>query len=296
MVEVAAKQSSVGTGIAFMMLTVASFAIMDAVGKWLVADFSVWQIMAFRGAIAAGLLVPFLLQREGLSVFHTRHLSFQIIRALGGVAAFGLFFTALRFLNLADATVLGFSGSIFMAALAVPLLGERVGIRRWSAIGVGFAGVLIILQPGSGAFQPAALLAVASAFVYALVMIGTRWLSRSDSSSSMVVYHSLVTAAVGFIALPFVWVAPSAFEVFLFIVAGSFGTAAQFCLVRAFRYAPVAVLAPFDYGALIFAAVIGFAVWNEVPGVNLWIGAAVVIASGVFILHRETRAKALASA
>jgi len=296
MVDVAAKQSGVGTGIGFMVLTVVSFSAMDAVGKWLVADFSVWQIMAFRGAVAAGILVPFLIRKEGLTVFHTRHLSFQIIRALMGVAAFALFFYALRFLKLADATVIGFSGSIFMAALAVPLLGERVGLRRWSAIGVGFIGVVIILQPGSGAFQPAALLAVASALVYSLVMIGTRWLSRSDSSSSMVVYHSLVTAVVGFAALPFVWIVPNAFEVFLFLVAGFFGTAAQFCLVRAFRYAPVAVLAPFDYGALIFAAVIGFVVWNEVPGLSLWIGAAIVIASGLFILYRETRAKAVASA
>lgn len=296
MVDVAAKQGGVGTGIGFMMLTVVSFSIMDAVGKWLVTDFSVWQIMAFRGAVAAGILVPFLIQREGVSVFRTNHLSFQIIRALMGVAAFALFFAALRFLNLADAVVIGFSGSIFMAALAVPLLGERVGIRRWGAIGFGFIGVVIILQPGSGAFQPAALLAVGSAFVYALVMIGTRWLSRSDSNSSMVVYHSLVTAGVGFIALPFVWVSPSWFEVFLFVIAGLFGTAAQFCLVRAFRHAPVAVLAPFDYGALIFAAAIGFLVWNEVPGASLWIGAAVIIASGLFILHRETRAKASATA
>ena len=295
MTDVAERQGSVGTGIGFMMLTVVSFSALDAVGKWLVADFSVWQIMAFRGAIAAGILVPFLLRREGVVIFRTQHLGFQIIRALMGVTAFALFFAALRSLNLADATVIGFSGSIFMAALAVPLLGERVGIRRWSAIGFGFIGVVIILQPGSGTFQPAALLAVGAAFVYALVMIGTRWLSRSDSSSSMVVYHSLVTAGVGFVALPFVWVAPNAFEVLLFVVAGFFGTAAQFFLVRAFRYAPVAVLAPFDYGALIFAAVIGFVVWNEVPGVNLWIGATIVIASGLFILYRETRAKTLAS-
>jgi drug/metabolite transporter (DMT)-like permease len=237
-----------------------------------------------------------LLRREGVAVFRTQHLRFQIIRALMGVGAFVLFFAALRFLKLADATVIGFSGSIFMAALAVPLLGERVGIRRWSAIGFGFIGVVVILQPGSGTFQPAALLALGSAFVYSLVMIGTRWLSRSDSSSSMVVYHSLVTAVVGFIALPFVWVTPSGIEIVLFLLAGVFGTSAQFFLVRAFRYAPVAVLAPFDYGALLFAAVIGFLVWNEVPDINLWIGAAFVIASGLFILHRETRARARANA
>ena len=296
MSNVVQDQNDVGAGIGFMLLTVVSFSVMDAIGKWLVVDFSVWQIMAFRGAFAVGVLVPFIMRKEGLAVLRTRHPSFQLIRALLGVGAFALFFAGLRFLKLADATAIGFSGSIFMAALAVPLLGERVGIRRWSAIIVGFIGVLVILQPGSGAFQPAALLVLGSAFVYSLVMIGTRWLSRTDSSSSMVVYHSLVTLGVGMVALPFVWVTPSAFELLMLLLAGLFGTAAQFFLVRAFRLAPVAVLAPFDYGALLIAAVVGFLVWNEVPGFNVWIGAVILIASGLFIVHRETRARSLASA
>ncbi len=276
-------------GIGFMLLGVMSFSTMDALAKWLVADFSVWQILVFRGVLAIAVMVPLALWRHGPTILHTARPAALLLRGTAGVGAMLLFFLSLRQLHLADAVALGFAGAIFLTALSVPLLAERVGLRRWSAVLVGFAGVLVIVQPGSGAFQPAALLTLGAALLYALMMIMTRALSRTESSLTMVIYHSAVAAAVGIVAVPFVWVTPGWGALGLLVAVAAAGVSAQYFVTQAFRYAPVALLAPFDYMALIAAATIGFVVWNEVPGANVWGGAALLVTSGLYIVYREVK-------
>jgi len=277
-------------GIGYAVIAMALFSAMDAVGKWLVADFSTFQVLAMRGVFSIILLMPFLVRGAGIvRVLRTQNLKGQIFRSLLGVGAMFGFFSALRYLPLADATAIGFAGSLFMAALSVPLLGERVGPRRWAAILVGFSGVLIIVQPGSSAFQVASLLVVLSAFLYAMMMIATRWLSRTESNVSMVFYHSLVATFIGLVALPFVWVTPSLLDWVLFAVMGAFATLAHLALAQAFRLAPVAVVGPFEYSTLLWATIIGFVVWQEVPGPNVWYGSVLLVAAGIYILYRETK-------
>lgn len=277
-------------GIGYAVIAMALFSAMDAVGKWLVADFSTFQVLALRGLFSIILMLPFLVRRTGIvGVLRTKNLKGQILRSLLGVGAMFGFFSALRFLPLADATAIGFSGSLFMAALSVPLLGERVGPRRWAAILVGFSGVLIIVQPGSSGFQAASLLVLLSALLYALMMIATRWLSRTESNVSMVFYHSLVATAIGFAAMPFLWVAPALEDWLLFAVMGVFATLAHLSLAQAFRLAPVAVVGPFEYSTLLWATLIGFFVWQEVPGPTVWYGSVLLVAAGIYILYRETK-------
>ena len=277
-------------GIGYIVIAMALFSAMDAVAKWLVADFSIFQILAMRGVFSIILLLPLLARGKGISgVLRTQNLKGQILRSMLGIGAMFTFFAALRNMELADATAIGFSGSLFMAALSVPLLGERVGPRRWAAILVGFCGVLIIVQPGSSTFQAASVLVLFSALFYALMMITTRWLSRSESNVSMVFYHSLVATVIGSVALPFVWVSPTPTDWVLFALMGLFATLAHLAIAEAFRSAPVAIVGPFEYSTLLWATIIGFVVWQDIPGPNVWYGSVLLIAAGIYILYRETK-------
>lgn len=277
-------------GIGYIVLAMALFSGMDAVAKWLVDEFSIFQILAMRGIFSVALLVPILTRQHGLpGIVRTNNLTGQILRSACGVGAMFGFFAALRYLPLADATAIGFSGSLFMAALSAPLLGEKVGFKRWIAILFGFGGVLVIVQPGSASFQSASLLVILSALLYALMMIATRWLSRTESNVSMVFYHSLVSTLVGFAALPFVWVTPSLADWGFFAIMGIFATLAHLAIAQAFRLAPVAVVGPFEYSTLLWATVIGYVIWEEFPGPSVWYGSAILVLAGLFILYRETR-------
>ena len=286
----AAPTNRPAAGIGYIVIAMALFTGMDALAKWMVADFSIFQILAMRGIFSIILLLPFLVRGKGITgVLRTRNLKGQILRSMLGVGAMFGFFTALRQMQLADAVAIGFSGSLFMAALSVPLLGERVGPRRWAAILVGFCGVLIIVQPGSSTFQAASLLVLLSALFYALMMIATRWLSRTESNVSMVFYHSLVATLIGVVVLPFVWVKPTPVDWVLFAFMGLFATLAHLAIAQAFRSAPVAVVGPFEYSTLLWATIIGFFVWQEVPGSNVWYGSVLLVAAGIYILYRETK-------
>ncbi|MDA0369193.1 MAG: DMT family transporter [Proteobacteria bacterium] len=277
-------------GIGYIVVAMALFSGMDAVAKWLVDDFSIFQILALRGIFSIGLLLPFLVRSYGIAgIMRTQNLKGQVLRSLFGVGAMFGFFSALREMQLADATAIGFSGSLFMAALAVPLLRERVGPRRWMAILFGFCGVLIIVQPGTSSFKVASLLVVLSALLYALMMISTRWLSRTETNASMVFYHALVSTLIGLVALPFLWVSPSPTEWGLFATMGVLGTLAHLAIAQAFRLAQVAVVGPFEYSTLLWATIIGFVVWHEVPGANVWYGSSMLVVAGVYILYREAK-------
>jgi drug/metabolite transporter (DMT)-like permease len=276
--------------IGYIVLAMALFSGMDAVAKWLVAGYSIFEILAMRGIFSLVFLMPLLIRDHGVTgIMRTSNLKGQLLRSAFGIGAMFGFFAALREMKLADATAIGFGGSLFMAALSVPLLGERVGLRRWIAILFGFCGVLVIVQPGANTFQPASLLVVLSALLYALMMISTRWLSRTESNVSMVFYHSLASTVIGAVALPFVWVTPTLMDWGLFAVMGIFATIAHLGIAQAFRLAPVAVVGPFEYSTLLWATIIGYVVWDEFPGRNVWYGSVILVMAGIYILYRETR-------
>jgi drug/metabolite transporter (DMT)-like permease len=197
-------------------------------------------------------------------------------------------FLAFRYLQLDQALAILFSTPFMVAILAGPILGEWIGWRRWLAILVGFAGVLLVTRPGIGGVHWAALYSVASAVFYALYIVATRVLSRSDPSDTTLFYSNLVGAVAMLPVLPFVWQTPDdPFIIFLMVVFGAFGSFGHYLLIVAHRLAPASVLAPFMYSQLVWATGFGYFVFGDVP--NRWTlaGAAVVVASGLYLLHRE---------
>jgi drug/metabolite transporter (DMT)-like permease len=198
-----------------------------------------------------------------------------------------LFFTALRGLPLAEVVAVFFTSPLFITALSGPLLGEAVGVRRWAAVLIGFIGALIMVRPGTEAFRLESLLVLTSALTFALALLLTRRLTRTETDVALVTYTAVIA---GLASLPFAglaWQAPSSGDLGLFALVGIAGGSGAYLLVVAFRNAPAAVVAPFDYSALIWASVFGWMLWREAPEPAVWIGAAIVATAGVYITRRE---------
>ena len=191
-------------------------------------------------------------------------------------------------MKLVDAIAITFAAPILIAALSVPLLKESVGIHRWSAIMIGFIGVLIMLRPGAGVFQWAAVVAFGCTVVYAILLISTRALKSTETTASLIFYPQFGLAVTGLIIAPLFWITPNILELCLFAFAGTVGSIGILCLTNAFRLAPVATVSPFEYTALIWATLLGYLLFEELPDSLTLFGAAIVISSGLYILYRET--------
>ncbi len=290
-----AAASTVPRGIASMLLAVAIFSCMDALIKWLSATYPTIEIVFFRSAFAFLPLLPALL-RGGRAALRTRRPLTQAGRAILGLISMFAFFYCFRVMPLADVFGIAFSAPIFVTALSVPMLGEKVGIRRWSAVVVGFVGVVMMLRPDTGVFASASSVALFATALYALGQIFVRDLTKTETTTCIVFYVTLTTTTVSGAAMPFVWVMPGATDAVLLAAVGILGGMAQLAFTRAFRLAPAAVISPFDYTGLLYASVIGYAVWGDVPTVTSLIGAAIVMASGLYILYRETKLAAVRGA
>jgi drug/metabolite transporter (DMT)-like permease len=209
---------------------------------------------------------------------------------LRGVALLGsslFFITGLKFLPIAEASATGFVAPLFVTALSIFFLGEVVGLRRWLATAVGLIGVLIILRPGSGAFHPAALFSIVSAFAWACTLIMTRMMSGSERAITTMTYSSISGVLILSALVPLVWVTPSWNGILFGILIGVASTAGQWIVVLAFRYADASVLAPFSYTQLVWVSFLGFIIFGEVPDVWTVTGAAFIVASGLYTAHRE---------
>jgi drug/metabolite transporter (DMT)-like permease len=285
----AAARNSAVRGIAFMLAGGACFALMDSLIKWVSPRFAISQIIFFRSLFALLPIGAMAAREGGLRALRTARPGGQAIRALCGLASLYCFVYAFSHMPLADAIGIGFSAPILITALSVPLLGESVGIRRWSAVLVGFVGVIIIVRPGSGVLQATALIALAGTLFYALAMILIRQLGRSETTIAIAFYYSATCIVVTGAALPFQWAMPNAADGLCLLALGVIGGFGQLFVTTAFRSAPVAIVAPFDYVSIIYVSLIGYAVWGDVPDAPLLVGAAILVASGLYILHRETR-------
>lgn len=277
----------VGTGIGFDLSAVVCFAVVDVLAKWLGEDYPAVQILFFRYFFGLLPVAVFVWRSGGVANLRTRRLPLHILRASLLFVALLLFFEALQHLPLAEAIAVAFTAPLFVTALAGPLLGEAVDARRWGAVIVGFLGAVIMVQPGSASFRPEALLVLGSAFAFSLLVMLTRRMTRTETNVALLSYSTLFAGAWSLPFLPFVWQAPATGDVKLFVAIGLIGGVAAFCIIQAYRHAPVSVLAPFDYTALIWGALFGWLIWREQPGVAVWIGAAIVSAAGVYIARRE---------
>jgi len=283
------RARATGRGIAFMLLSVALFSGMDGFIKWLGADYPTLQIVFFRSLFAFVPLSFFLFRSGSLAALKTQSLRGHILRAMVGLSAMSIFFYAFSKMPLANVVAISFAAPLFVTALSVPLLGERVGPRRWTAIVVGFIGVLIMVQPDEGVFERVAWLALAGTVFYALAMIFVRRLSRTETSVAIVFYFTLACTLVSGAVLPFVWVTPDALGWALLIAVGLIGGLAQLAMTNAFRLAEASVVAPFDYSAMLWTAMIGYLFWQEVPSLHIWLGVAIVVGSGLYIAQREAQ-------
>lgn len=211
----------------------------------------------------------------------------QVVRSLLMIGSTVTFWWALMYLPLASAVAIGFATPLLVTALSVPMLKETVGIYRWSAVVVGFIGVLVIIRPGLGVFHWAALLPLATALFYANYQIVTRLLSRSDDAMITMFWTAAGGLAVSSLVVPFHWTPLAPMEWLLVAWLGFLGTIGHFFLIRAIGYAPVSVLAPFNYLTLLWATALGFVLFGDLPDFWTVVGSAIVIGSGLFIIYRE---------
>lgn len=285
----AGRDTRLATGIVCVCLSVLAFSSYNALGKWLAADYSPWQIMFFRGLFSALPFAAYALATAGLGTLRSRQPGLQVARAVFGFASNVLFIFSYREMPLADAVAIGYAAPVFIVVLSVPLLSEHVGVQRASAAIVGFIGVVMTAQPGVGVFSPGALYALAGTLCYALLIVTTRRLGAIDSTLCTAVYSSAGYALGG--ALPLLagnqWATPEGAGYALFAATALLGGAGMILFTTAYRHAPAAVLAPFDYAAMLWAAIFGFLIWGEIPGPWAVAGMAVISASGLFLMRHE---------
>ncbi len=284
--ELAGKQNAPGRGILWMLATAFCFVSMDALAKYLSQSYPVpqvvWARYVFHLLILALVLGPRLPR-----VARTGRLGLQFLRSLFLLGATGLFFAALSFIPLADATAIMFVAPILVTAMSVPLLGEHVGPQRWASVVVGFLGALVIIRPGSDAMEPAALLALGAASCYGFYQIATRRLSATDAPLTTLMYSAAVGVLVSSAAVPFFWVTPSPADWLTMMGLGLFGALGHFALIKAFQAATAVTVTPFGYVNLLWAVLFGFVFFGELPDAWTMLGAAIIAASGLYILHRE---------
>jgi drug/metabolite transporter (DMT)-like permease len=276
------------TGIALMCGAVACFACLDTSAKFLSREMSVVQVVwaRYAGAFALAFLFSNPITHPGL--LRTVRPGLQIARAVALCLSSFLNFLALRFLQLDQALAITFSTPFLVAVLAGPVLGEWVGARRWAAIGVGFIGVLVVTRPGFGAIHPAALFSLAAAFTLAFYNVTTRLLARTDSSVTTLFYSNFVGLVITTPMLPSVWTAPAgARAIVLMVVVGAAGSVGHYLLIVGHRLAPASTLAPFMYTQLVWVILLGYTVFGDWPNNWTLAGAGIVVASGLYLLHRE---------
>ena len=263
------------------------FAGMDACSKLLAADYSIIQILWVR-FVALTVIAAWLAHRQGGNAsLRTRHIWLQGARSLLLVVEIGLFILTITVLPLANAHAIMAVTPLLVTALSVPILGEQVGLRRWSAIAVAFAGVLIILRPGLGVVQPMALVALLCALMFAIYQILTRIVGRDDPPMTTLFYTAVI-GAIGLTVIgPFYWVSPDAAGWALFGLVALLGASGHFLLIKALQLAPASVLQPFSYTMLVWATVVGFLVFGNLPDLATVAGAAIIAASGIYTFARE---------
>jgi drug/metabolite transporter (DMT)-like permease len=284
-----------GRAVLFMLAAIFSLMLLDAGVKWLTTGYPIPEIAFLRYCVGILFAIGLAMRFGGVRTLRTRRPGGHALRSLLNITTMITFYYALRLMPLADAVAVGFAGPLFMTALSVPLLRERVGPRRWSAIVVGFFGVLLIAGPGSGpdgfTIGWGACLALTSTFTYALTLITSRQLSRTELSHTILFYYSIGVLVVTGAALPFGWVTPSYGDIWIFLLVGVAGSTGQFCLNQAFRYGEVSLIAPIEYTGLIWAALFGLALWGDIPTWPMLAGAAIVVGANIYVLRREAIAR-----
>ncbi|MSP82205.1 MAG: DMT family transporter [Alphaproteobacteria bacterium] len=278
-------------GIGLNVLATMLFAVETLMMKWLTADYPVMQVLLLRSIFA--LIPSFLLLRLAggidLRSLMTQRPGMHFLRVASSAVAMISFYTSITMLPLADAVGISFSAPLFMAALAIPILGERVGGWRWVALAVGFSGVLLMIRPGGAVLEIGAAIALLSSVFYAVNMIITRKLGTGEPGAKLIVYSNLFHLLIAGLCMITRWETPPLRDLALMASVGLIAGFAQFALVQAYRSAAIATVAPFDYVMMIWAAGFGFVIFAEVPNWLTLLGALVVAVSNLAIVVGESR-------
>ncbi len=281
-------------GILLIVVSSLTFAMMNAVVKLVSGRLGPVEIGFFRQAFSLVPVTILLARQGGIAVLRTERPVGHLFRGLIGNSAMIIFFLSIARLPLADANALSFASPLFVTALSLPLLGEAVGKHRWSAVIVGFGGVLIMTNPGGGWFSGTAGvgagMGVLAAFMSALMTITIRQLNKTEPPIRIVFYFAAIgTVFFGTLTAFFFWVPPNLHELAGLAVVGLIGGLSQILMTTAYRHAPASTLAPFGYSSILWSTALGYLIFSDLPGPRILVGAAVVIVSGLYIIYRETR-------
>ncbi|MGE0420932.1 MAG: DMT family transporter [Reyranellaceae bacterium] len=280
-------------GILFIVLSGMIFPVMNGMAKTLGVDYNSIQISWARAFGHIIFMLMFFLPRFGLGVLRTQRPGVQVARSAMLFTSNVAFFFAITFIPIGKAASISMMAPLVVALLAWPMLGERTTLGRLVALGIGFAGVLIVIRPGTAVFHWASLLVMLSASSYALYQVYTRRIASIDSPETSALYSSAVGAIGMLFVIPFVWITPHAWlDIVLFCSLGVLGGLGHYCVARALNYAPANIVSPFQYFQLLGSVAVGYLVFDEMPDVMTWLGAAIIVASGLYIGWTQSRRKA----
>ena len=280
----AALSETTGLGVALYLVGVFLFALNDALGKWLVADYGVGQLMMLRNIGAGFVLVP-MIWRWRVNLFDFAQPWLQALRIVCMAADTFCFYYATRTMPLADVMTFYMAAPLVITALSAPLLGEKVEPFRWIAVFIGFVGVLIALRPSAAVFSSSSPIALFGCTMYALGQTVTRRL-RSTHWLPLVTWQFAGAGLIGAATIPWAWTNPNAFDLGLMFLVGIVAMLCFICLTRALAMTPTAVLAPFQYTALLWAAIMGWIVWRDAPTAPIVLGNCIIVGSGLFVAAR----------
>jgi len=285
------RSDNVPLGILYMVLSTILFSAVNALVKWEVALYPIGEVAFFRTLFALIPILLFILPRRGLAVFRTERFRDHFRRAASQLGSMTCIFFAFKLMPLAGATAISFVAPLITTLLSIILLKETVGIHRWSALVMGFVGVLLVTQPGVGAFQWGAVFAFGNAVLISTVAIAIRQMSLTESSDTLIVYQIMLLVPLTALLLPFGFDVPTPLDFALLVTSGIANGVAQFWWTKALHLAPASAVTPFNYLSLIWALIVGFLIWGDLPTRDLILGSAIVVGSGLYLLWRETRTR-----
>ena len=283
-----ARRNQIPRGIAYMVASTALFAAINAIVKWELATYPVGEVAFYRALFALITVFVMIVPRSGIAVFRTRRYLGHLQRGVSQFGSMTFMFLAFSMMSLGSAVAISFAAPLFTTLLSIVILKEKVGIHRWSALVIGFVGVLIVTEPGAGTFKLGALFALANAVLSSSVAIAIRRMSLTESTETLTLYQMIVITVCTLFLLPFGFKPPGLVDAGLLALAGIGNGIAQYWWTRSLTLAPPSAVVPFNYLSLVWATILGLAVWGDMPTPHLMVGATIVVASGLYILWRET--------
>ncbi|MCB1739212.1 MAG: DMT family transporter [Gammaproteobacteria bacterium] len=285
------RTSTVSLGIAFIVLSCVVFApLTQTATKFVATDFPVFQVMFFRSLGQTAWMLLFFWRGHGIGMFRSQRPGLQLTRSALLFLSSLCWISAVASVPLTTASAINFTAPIMVVLLSIPLLGERVGVHRWAAVLIGFCGALVVIRPGAGEVPMEIWLLLLAAMLFALYQILTRKMASLDSAATSSIYTVLVALVVSSAIVPWHYRSPDESELVVwlaFIATGLLGGIRHFFVVKAYEHAPASAISPFFYAELVGVTILGFLVFGDLPDAATWLGAAIIVCSGLYIAHRE---------